>query len=138
MLPIQTILHPTDLSECSGHAFQLACLLARGHGARVIVLHVMPVPLVQEKPLYREEMAGELNRLKASDPTIQVEYRLEEGDAVTQILRVAPGIKLRPDRLRDARKDGAGSAVDGQRCRTGFAHGLLSGTHSETSFPPAG
>lgn len=89
MLPIQTILHPTDFSECSGHAFQLACLLARSHGARVIVLHVMPVPLVQEKLLYREEMADELNRLKASDPTIEVEYRLEEGDAVTRILQIA-------------------------------------------------
>ena len=89
MLSIQTILHPTDFSECSGHALQLACSLARDHGARLIVLHVMPVPLVQEKRLYREEMTSELNRLGASDAQVRVEHRLEEGDAATQILRIA-------------------------------------------------
>ena len=89
MLSIQTILHPTDFSEHSGYAFQLACSLARDRGARVIVLHVMPVPLVQEKRLYREEMTGELNRLGAPEAQVRVEHRLEEGDAATQILRVA-------------------------------------------------
>ena len=89
MLSIETILHPTDFSERSGHALQLACSLARDHGARLIVLHVMPVPLVQEKRLYREEMTSELNRLGASDAQVRVEHRLEEGDAATQILRVA-------------------------------------------------
>jgi nucleotide-binding universal stress UspA family protein len=89
MLPIRAILHPTDFSERSGYAFQLACSLARDHGARLIVLHVMPVPLVQEKRLYREEMAEELNRLGAPDAQVRVEHRLEEGDPATQILRVA-------------------------------------------------
>ncbi len=89
MLPIRTILHPTDFSECSGHAFQLACSLARDHGARVIVLHVIPVPLVQEKRLYREEVERELNRLVAPDSKVPVAHQLEEGDAITQILRVA-------------------------------------------------
>ena len=89
MLSIETILHPTDFSERSGHALQLACSLARDHGARLIVLHVMPVPLVQEKRLYREEMASELNWLGASDAQVRVEHRLEEGDAATEILRVA-------------------------------------------------
>jgi nucleotide-binding universal stress UspA family protein len=49
----------------------------------------MPVPLAQEKRLYREEMAGELNRLRAPDARVRVEHRLEEGDTATQILRVA-------------------------------------------------
>jgi nucleotide-binding universal stress UspA family protein len=89
MLSIRTILHPTDFSECSGHAFQLACSLARDHGARVIVLHVISVPLVQEKRLYREEVEMELNRLVALDSKVPVEHQLEEGDAATQILRVA-------------------------------------------------
>ncbi len=92
MLSIQTILHPTDFSEHSGYAFQLACSLARDRGARLIVLHVMPVALVQEKRFYREEMAGELNRLGAPDARVRVEHRLEEGDAATQILRVAQEI----------------------------------------------
>ena len=85
----QTILHPTDFSERSGYAFRLACSLARDRGARLIVLHVMPVPLVQEKRFYQEEMSAELNRLRAPDSQIQVEHRLEEGDPATQILRIA-------------------------------------------------
>ena len=85
----QTILHPTDFSERSGYAFQLACSLARDRGARLIVLHVMPVPLVQEKRFYQEEMSAELNRLRAPDSQIQVEHRLEQGDPATQILRIA-------------------------------------------------
>jgi nucleotide-binding universal stress UspA family protein len=85
----QTILHPTDFSERSGYAFQLACSLARDRCACLIVLHVMPVPLVQEKRFYQEEMSAELNRLKAPDFQIRVEHRLEEGDPATQILRIA-------------------------------------------------
>jgi nucleotide-binding universal stress UspA family protein len=93
MVPLQTILHPTDFSERSGYALQMACSLARDHGARLVVLHVMPVPLVQEKRLYREEMAEELNRLGgAPDARVQVERRLEEGDPATQILHVAQEI----------------------------------------------
>jgi nucleotide-binding universal stress UspA family protein len=89
VLPIQTILHPTDFSGHSGYAFPLACSLARERGARLIVVHVMPVLLVEEKRFYREEMAGKLNRLGAPDCRFRVEHRLEEGDAATQILRVA-------------------------------------------------
>ncbi len=117
MLPIQTILHPTDFSERSGHAFQLACSLARDRGARLIVLHAMPVPLVQEKRLYREEMAGELNRLGAPDPQVRVEHRLEEGDPATQILRVA-------------QETGSDLIVTGSHGRTGLDR-LLMGSVAE-------
>jgi nucleotide-binding universal stress UspA family protein len=89
MPPIQPILHPTDFSERSGYAFELACSLARDGGARLIVLHVMPVPLVQEKRLYREEMEGELSKVGAPDARVRLERRLEEGDPATEILRVA-------------------------------------------------
>jgi nucleotide-binding universal stress UspA family protein len=89
MLPIQTILHPTDFSERSDHAFRLAHSLARDRGACLIVLHVMPVPLVEEKRGYREEMAEELSRIGSPDSKVRVEHRLEEGDAATQILQVA-------------------------------------------------
>jgi nucleotide-binding universal stress UspA family protein len=89
MLSLHTILHPTDFSERSDHAFRYACALARDHGARLIVLHVMPIPLTDKKRGYREEMAGELDRLAAPDPKIHLKRRLEEGDPVAQILRVA-------------------------------------------------
>jgi nucleotide-binding universal stress UspA family protein len=89
MLPIQTILHPTDFSERSDHAFRLACALAHDRGARLIVVHVMPVPILQEKRLYREEMQEALEAIRVLDPSIRVDRRLEEGDPATQILRVA-------------------------------------------------
>lgn len=40
MLPIQTILHPTDLSVAAQLALQLACSLARDYRARLVLLHV--------------------------------------------------------------------------------------------------
>src|SRR5262249_40533656 len=46
MLPIGTILHPTDFSERSGHAYRLACALARDYGANLVILHVAPPPAV--------------------------------------------------------------------------------------------
>jgi nucleotide-binding universal stress UspA family protein len=89
MLPIRTILHPTDFSERARYALQLACALARDQGAHLTLLHVMPVPLAQEKMRYREEMEGELNRTEVPDPSVSVERRLEEGDPATQILGAA-------------------------------------------------
>lgn len=41
MLPLATILHPTDFSEHSDLAFQLACALARDYNSRLILLHVI-------------------------------------------------------------------------------------------------
>ena len=44
MLPIRTILHPTDFTEHANYAFQMACALARDYGAEIVVLHVYPTP----------------------------------------------------------------------------------------------
>lgn len=41
MLPLATILHPTDFSDNSEFAFRLACALARDYHARLILLHVI-------------------------------------------------------------------------------------------------
>ena len=47
MLPIRTILHPTDFSECSRHAGELAASLAKKTtGARLTLLHVVE-PLIR-------------------------------------------------------------------------------------------
>jgi universal stress protein family protein len=35
-----TILHPTDYSVASRHAFELACQIARECGSRLVVMHV--------------------------------------------------------------------------------------------------
>ncbi len=87
MIPIRTILHPTDFSGHAEHAFQLACCLARDQGARVIVLHVGEQP--PTPPGHREALEGQLRRVQAPDAKVRVEHRLEQGTPDGEILRVA-------------------------------------------------
>ena len=98
MLAIRTILHPTDFSERSQYAFGVACALARDYGARLIVLHVAEVPTVASAegvvlPPNPEELRRaaqeQLDRLPVPHANVRAERRLEQGDAVTEILRVA-------------------------------------------------
>lgn len=96
MLPIKTILYPTDFSERSIDAFRLACSLARDYGARLVVLHVYPPPLsyaemVARRPPdgFAQQLWEELHQLHRPDPGLEVEYWLEEGDAAPLIVSVA-------------------------------------------------
>src|SRR5262245_29839030 len=87
MLPLRAILHPTDFSDRSQYAFELACRLARDSEARLIVLHVVqPPPFIthgeMEKALqqaegYRRELHDKLHNLRSPDPDVKMEYRLE-------------------------------------------------------------
>ena len=78
MLSIQTILHPTDFSECSTPAFHLACALARDYGARLVVLHVGVQPTVvygegmipPDPRLLADEAREQLNRLEIPDANV--------------------------------------------------------------------
>jgi len=74
MLPIRTILQPTDFSDRSEHAFRLAWLLARDHGARLVLLQVI-VPTDDQLP--------------APSAEVRVERQLTEGIPVPEILRAA-------------------------------------------------
>jgi nucleotide-binding universal stress UspA family protein len=96
MSSIRTILHPTDFSGHAGHAFQLACSLARDHGAAVIVLHVGEQPVgvyggetTPPRPNDRKALEEQLHRVQASDAKVRVEHRLEQGDPSSEIIRVA-------------------------------------------------
>lgn len=96
MLPIKRILHPTDFSPSSEHAFHLACSLARDHGSRLIVLHVeerpetvmgefgMPPPVPVDVAQWRRK----LEEIQAPPP-IAMERQLNEGDPAGQILAAA-------------------------------------------------
>jgi nucleotide-binding universal stress UspA family protein len=94
-----TILHPSDFSHCSRLAFQLAAALARAHGARLIILHVKQTlgpmvaygkALAQLQPEeYQEWLDKNLHRFQVPDAAVLVEHRLSEGNAATEILRVA-------------------------------------------------
>ena len=97
MLAIRRILHPTDFSDLSRPAFELACALARDFGAELTVLHVSP-PMVAgvvegvmvELPTgAHEETRARLENIRPADPGARVVHRLEEGDEAGTILRVA-------------------------------------------------
>ena len=94
MLPINTILHPTDFSESAAYAARLACALARDYGARLIVLHVATPPVAygdaatpSEPTWSRAELHEQLQQVLPEDPLVRTEHRLAEGDAVAEILR---------------------------------------------------
>jgi nucleotide-binding universal stress UspA family protein len=100
MLPIHTILHPTDFSERSALALPVARALARDYGARLVVLHVAPPPPVAysegvfippDNVALAEEARRQLESLPVGDG-VAVERRFEEGDPVEGILRVAEAI----------------------------------------------
>jgi nucleotide-binding universal stress UspA family protein len=96
MLPIRTILHPTDFSERSGAAFRLACALARDYDAWLIALHVLPTEVVYGEGVvlpppqaYRVEALEKLEEMRAEGPGVRVETRLAEGNPAEQIIRLA-------------------------------------------------
>jgi nucleotide-binding universal stress UspA family protein len=101
MLPIATILHPTDSSEHSEFAFRLACALARDYDARLVLLHVTLPPIIiygegavaPEPWVVRAEAKEKLQNLEAQSHRVRVESRVMEGDPVEMILRAAKETK---------------------------------------------
>jgi nucleotide-binding universal stress UspA family protein len=98
MFPIKTILCPTDFSELSDRAFEIACALANDYQARVVLTHVViPAPVVYGGELGPvvtppapsvTEFKAHLEAIKPP-VAIPVEYRLRKGDAAKEILRLA-------------------------------------------------
>jgi nucleotide-binding universal stress UspA family protein len=95
MLTLRSILCPVDLSEGSGRLLHLAAALAQAHGARLVVLHVAETPpfvspgdlqkALRRKDGYRHELEELLHGLAPGLPC-PAEYRVEDGDPVTEIL----------------------------------------------------
>lgn len=87
MLRIRTILHPTDPSEASDEALQAACLLARDHGAKLVLVSVPapPLPAVEtfvpaSEYLRVAEQAGQhLESVASRIPDVPVETRVLSG-----------------------------------------------------------
>jgi nucleotide-binding universal stress UspA family protein len=118
----KVILHPTDFSDSSRYAFRLAGSLARAEGACLLVLHVEQTlgPMVaygevlaqMEPAAYRKKLWDILRRLRVPDPNVQVEYRIVQGDAAAEILRLAE-------------ESGCDLIVMGSHGRTGLGRLLL-------------
>jgi nucleotide-binding universal stress UspA family protein len=97
MLPLGTVLHPTDFSENSEFAFRVACALARDYKARLLLLHIIPPPMVvyaggpvpAETWPSIEEVEEKLRQLKGHAHGARVETQIMEGDPVDMILRAA-------------------------------------------------
>jgi nucleotide-binding universal stress UspA family protein len=94
MLPVRTILHPTDFSPNSQYALHVAAALARDYDAELIVMHVHAIPVA----LYGEAgvapvpdtSAAEQAELDSIDiPGVRVSRVMTEGEPVGEILRVA-------------------------------------------------
>ena len=90
MLQIKTLLHPTDLSEASRHAFDLACQIARDRGARVVVLHVVPPPNRHSTEVV---VGNPLAGFREIAPDLPIDTRVEKGDPADVILRTAVEVK---------------------------------------------
>ena len=99
MLPIRAVLHPTDLTDASRPALEMAGSLAQDYRAELIVLHVLPMPVAAvvdgvavDLPAGEGEDEAARTRLGEVRPTQfngPVTRRLERGGAVREILRVA-------------------------------------------------
>lgn len=97
MLPVATILHPTDFSEPSEFAFRLACALARDYDARLVLLYVTPPPMViyaggpvpPDPGPNLEEAQQKLRELEGQAGHVRVESLAMEGDPVDMIVRAA-------------------------------------------------
>jgi nucleotide-binding universal stress UspA family protein len=97
MLPLATVLHPTDFSQNSEFAFRVACSLARDYNARLILLHESPPPMViyaggpvpAETWPNTEEVKEKLQQLEGRIHKVRVESQVLEGDPVDMIVRAA-------------------------------------------------
>jgi len=102
MFPIRKILHPTDFSELSRPAFELACSLAKDYSAELVLCHtylpaMIPVGegmLVELPPGEAEELAARLEGVKPADPRIAVTHRFLRGNPAEEILKLAHDVKV--------------------------------------------
>jgi len=97
MLNIKTILFPTDFSDAAESAFHLACSLARDHGSRVVLVHILTPPTVAytegimlpPTQDIKDEVWAKLDSIAPTEDTIEIERLMVEGEPANEILRLA-------------------------------------------------
>ncbi len=137
MRHLKTVLNATDFSRNSEEALELACSLARDHGARLIVLHVVPpaTPVTggpdvsalrrgetcqEDLRGYRAEMERRLRDLPLPGFPRPVERLLRDGDAAATIVRTAEEV-------------GCDLVVLGTHGRSGKARDLMGSVAAEVA-----
>lgn len=124
MLPIRTIVHPTDFSVHSVNAWEMACALARDYRARLLLVHVeTPMPSYGElgaippEPVDRRALERQLGQIEPTDSTLNVTRTLLIGNEASEIARFA-------------KENNADLIVMGTHGRTGLGR-LLMGSVAE-------
>lgn len=127
MLPLKTILVPTDFSELSSKAMKYAEQMARSTGAKVVVLHVDPPLLAfsqtpNDPSVHVERLRKQLNEIRPAN--IAVEHRLVEGFAADAIIRAAHDLPADMIVMATHGRTGVTEAFLGS-----VAHSVLRGAH---------
>jgi nucleotide-binding universal stress UspA family protein len=132
MFAPKRILHPTNFSDCSEHAFRFAVDVAQQYQATLIVLHVVESLGAEnvtygearsqlEPETYRQRLMDEVRQIAPpAGSSIPMEHFLLEGEAAEQIDRFALENKI--DLI-----------VMGTHGRTGLSR-LLAGSISEQTL----
>ncbi len=128
---IRVILHPTDFSDGSEAAAEVARSLARDLGAQLILLHVAPLKVLMDGTLaaesdpryYHDALNDARSRLDGPDLKYPVETRLAHGFEAEEILTMEQ--EVRCDLI-----------VMGTHGRTGLTRYLM-GSVAETVLPKA-
>jgi len=100
MFQLRVILQPTDLSDHSRCAFQIAADLARQHEATLLVLHVVEtlgpenatygeVVSQPEPESYRRRLEDDLRRFVPAPAGVAIRYLMAAGEPAQEIERVA-------------------------------------------------
>jgi len=98
MLPVRTIVHPTDFSAQADNAFELALSLARDYGARVTLMHVRDLRTAAYAEFAafpvdpgddREALQRKLAEIKCAHELEVAKFVVAEGDPATEIVDLA-------------------------------------------------
>jgi nucleotide-binding universal stress UspA family protein len=100
MFQLRIILHPTDFSDHSQYALEVAADLARQHGATLLVLHVVEslgaenatygeIVSQREPESYRRRLDEDLRRSVPAPAGVAIRYLVTAGEPAQEIERVA-------------------------------------------------
>lgn len=105
MLPIHTMIHPTDLSESSDYTYKLACMLAKESKAKLIVIYCEGMHMELPKPIKTDlgvaidfsgdykthdaELKAKMHEKFEANTDVNVNAKVIYGPAVEEILRLA-------------------------------------------------
>ena len=123
MISVRTILYPTDFSDRSQVAFDVACALAQANGAKLVVLHVNDSALAlstdeAEVRKLEQNLNERLHALRPADAAIAVDHRLVEGNPPLVI-------------LSEAEEQSADLIVMGTHGHTGLVRALMGSVAEE-------